>query len=230
MDAPATTQPLATPVVSQPAPAATTPAGWFKNALSIATGSNKAGKVDWDSAPAAAQQAKQVPPVNTLATPAADLIKAAEAHINVGSVVTPDVMKAIFDSSNPEAQQVALMAALNKTAQLGFLGAHQSATAAADTAINTRMAEATSKLPEQFKQWQTQQTAASDPLLSRPELAPTVNAATSMLRSKFPTASASEITALTSQYIKDTVFNGYAPVQAKTVSSKESVDWDKLLS
>jgi hypothetical protein len=210
-------------------PAAPAPTNWFKTALNKVTGSDPAAtmtKEGWQAitdAPMPEQPATKAAP-NPLQTAPQELIAAANAHINMSSIIKPEQL-AVF----PEEQRNVLMEMLNNTARMGYLAAHQSSTSAADAALNSRFDAHNKSLPEQFKQLQTQQATAKDPLLSNAALAPAVTHWNSVFTQKFPTANADQIAALTAQYIREVVLDTNQPTK-DTATSKPQTNWDELLA
>lgn len=218
-----------TDAVTPPAP--TTPTtNWFQKILGNATSATPE-KIDWEAATATTKQPETKPveqAPNPLTTAPAELIKAAKANINMASIVKPEAVAAVFDTSNPQAQQAALMELLSTTAQMGFLSAHQSSTSAANAALDSRFAAQKAELPEQFKQLQTQQAMAAHPMLADPVFAPVVKAETARFQALYPTATPTEIATVVGSYLKHK--SGLQDPTPATSNEPAPTDWDALFA
>lgn len=219
-----TTTPPTTPEVTPPS------TNWAKKAFDAVMG--KTGeKVDWDATiatkPVVETKPAEAPP-NPLTTSPQELIKAAKANINMANIVDKKAVAAVFDSTNPEAQQAALLELLNNTAQMGFLAAHQSSTSAANTALESRLAAQKAELPEQFRQLQTQQAMAAHPMLADPVFKPVVDVETARFRALYPTATPTEIATIVGAYLKDK--SGLQTPVAPTSNEPPPTDWDALFA
>jgi hypothetical protein len=219
-----TTTPATSPAVAQQ-PAQT---NWFKQILAKAAGTST-DPIDWNAAATQATPAaettnpNQPPPVNHLLTPSAELVKVAKANINMANIISKEQLAAF----TPE-QQTALLHIADNAAQMGYMAAHQSSTSAANAALDARFAEQSKQLPDQFRQLQTQQAVAANPILASPTLKPVVDAETARFRKLYPTATPTELATVVGAYLQDTL-NITAPVSTQSAAPK-TTDWDALFA
>jgi hypothetical protein len=156
------------------------------------------------------------------------LAKAAEG-INLASVIPQELATKALGGD-----VASFMEVINKSTQMAFMLAHQSAMQGVKPAVDARFSSLEKEMPSTFKKLSVDATLQGDPLLSNPVMAPVVEGMRAQILSKHPDATPQEVQKAISEYLKSI---GIAVTPAGTQqsskdagqgSSKE-VDWDNFL-
>jgi hypothetical protein len=180
----------------------------------------------WD-APAA--DAPKLPDFNPSAMFTIDPAKIAEAAkgIDYTKAITPEQLTAI--SQGGEAAMQAFAQAMNslgqQATQVSMIGAAKLVEQALGKANETMDA----RVQEQIRKSAVSNSMREkNPVFSSPAFAPMVTAIETQFRTKFPTASAQEITNMAERYVLDFASSVSGKKDADSAAVIESTDWEKL--
>lgn len=153
-------------------------------------------------------------------------IQEAAGKIDFAKVVSPEILTRI-QAGGADAS-VALMEAMNRTAQTVYGQSAVATTQIVDRAVQEAVSRFEQSLPNQIKkQTASESLRAQNKMLSNPAIAPVVNAVQAQLNNQFPNASTEELNQMTMQYMQqfaDVVAPKKAPKETK--GKDDGFDWD----
>ena len=144
------------------------------------------------------------------------------------SVITPELQARI--NAGGDDAQVAMVEAMNTVAQQTLMQSTTVANKMIESQVTKAVAAMAAKIPDIVKaQNLTNNLHDQNPLFKNPAVAPIIEAATTHLQTKFPTASAHELTAMAQDYVT-AMAESLGPVApSKDPAASKEVDWSSYL-
>jgi len=148
---------------------------------------------------------------------------------NFSASITPENMKAITEGG--EGATAALIESLNTVAQQTMVQATLVSNKLIEQALEKKSASYEASLPELIRKHTARNSLVeSNPVFSNPAVVPVMEAAQSALAVKFPTATSSELTKMTQDYIK-AMGEAFNPAEVKPAAdSLAGEDWEKFMT
>jgi hypothetical protein len=151
--------------------------------------------------------------------------KLAEAarKTDFAKMINPQMFEKI-QAGGPEAAQ-AFAQAMNQVAQGVYAQSAFASSKIVEAAVAKAREQMLAEMPAQFKSQQVSESLRTEnPALSHPAAQPIISAVKAQLQTKFPSASASELTAMAKQYLQN--FASAAAPQPKAAVDSKSKDTD----
>lgn len=177
-------------------------------------------------APDPASTPKSVPLFNL----DAKKLQEAAGKINFSQVLTKEDMTAI--AAGGEGAVTAFQNSMNRVAQATFAQSAATTTKLIEQALTRNTSDLESRIPSLIKkQSVSEANKLENPLFSNPATAPIMSALEQQFQTKYPNATAAEITAHTKNYLEEFVGLATAPANAAAAAkkAKSEPDWTSFL-
>ena len=147
---------------------------------------------------------------------------------NLTSVITPELQARI--NAGGDDAQVAMVEAMNTVAQQTLMQSTTVANKMIEAQVMKAVEAMTAKVPALVKaQSLTNNLHEQNPLFKNPAVAPIIEATTAQLQTKFPTASAQELTVMAQDYVKAMTESLNPAPAPKSDATSGEVDWSSYL-